>query len=229
MENQINYQIYPSLLDSYARFKRHNDEESLNNLLATINKEPRVRSEQALKGIAFEECVNASIDLMNSGSNELRVVKIFDGGESFEFNPEVIRQAAGRLKNATQKQEYIEAVIDTPVGNVKLYGIIDYRFPNMIADLKGSENYSYGQFEDHAQHTCYSIISKANGQPISAFKYVISDYRNVFVETYIHSQNAENKFISLVVEFCRFLDHMKKFITNGKVFGKEELELPVNN
>lgn len=222
---KIKYQIYPSLLDAYSRFKRNDDEETLNSLLDRINKVETERPEHVLKGIDFEECVNSAIDSLRNGKKDEIPYDILTGMLHSVFDADVVIDAAHKLQNATKKQEYIEAVVETQVGLVKLYGIIDYRFPDMIADLKGRELYNYGDYSDHAQHPCYSLISKTNGTPIKAFKYVISDYKNVFVETYIPNDNDESKFLRLVVEFCQFIEHMKKFITNKKIFGEKETDV----
>jgi hypothetical protein len=217
MDQKIKYQIYPSLLDSYSRFKSYNDEESLKNLLDRINKVEQDRPDHVMKGIAFEGCVNLVLD---------GFVPDMDGHGQYimgnqTFDPAIISQVAGKLKYCTGVQEYIESVIETPVGLVKLYGIIDYRFPEMIVDLKGRELYNYGDFSKYSQRLCYALISKSNGNPIKAFKYVISDYKNVFVETYIPNEREEAKFIDMVVEFCQFIEHMKGFITDKKIFGED--------
>lgn len=221
MEEQVKYQIYPSLLDSYSRFLKHDDEETFDSLMNKINKVPRQQSEPELRGVAFEDAVNNAIDgvILNTNNNGM----ILSG--EFEFDPGVVGGAYVRLKNATKKQEYIEGIVETPAGLVKLYGIIDYRFPEMIADLKGRENYSYGKYADHAQHPVYSWISEVNGNPLRAFKYVVTDYQNVFSETYHFTDNDKFKLTTLIVDFIRFLEHFKKHITDRKIFGLEPIKL----
>lgn len=210
---KVDYAIYPSLLDAYLRYKRNDDEETFISLFNRINKVPQDEvPEHVLKGIEFENLVNALVvdglpdDFYDAGDNDLTPLA---------------RKMAGKLEKSSAIQKYEETILVTPYGNIKLYGIIDFDFPEMITDLKTVVSYSYGKYKDYCQHQCYSLIRHQNGNPINAFKYLITDFKKVYQETYIPTQIMYDKLMFTIYEFIAFINHFKKFITNQKIFGGE--------
>lgn len=212
----IKYAIYPSLLDAYLRLKRHDDQETFQSLMDKINKVPTEQTEAQLKGIEFEALVNARID---GKAIEPADDHRYYQSEHFQFPVALIEPIASRLQFASKKQEYLEAIIDTRVGKIKLYGIADFSYPEMIVDLKGTSNYKYGKYSDHTQHPVYSLIKQVQGHPIKAFKYVASDFEKMFIETYIPSENMHYKLMLLIYEFINFIEYFKEHITDDKIFG----------
>lgn len=222
MENkQHDYAITPSLLDAFLRFQRNEDEETFTSLLDRINRVEHEKGENQLKGIAFEKAVNAVILLLVNHTVQPTADITVDG---FTFDGNLILTIASKLQHCTSKQEYMEAIFDTHVGRIKLYGITDFGFPEMIVDLKGGEDYSFGKFKKRTQHLMYPLISITNGKPIKQFKYLVSDYRNYFIEPYTPTQNNFDKMWINVFEFIRFLNHFKKHITDTKIFGLDPVK-----
>ena len=204
---KVDYAIYPSLLDAYLRYKRNDDEETFISLFNRINKVPQDEvPEHVLKGIEFEKLVNTVL----SGE------KI-----DIELHSDVLEKITNKLSNQIGSQKYEETILVTPYGNIKLYGIIDFDFPEMITDLKTVVSYSYGKYKDYCQHQCYSLIRHQNGKPIKAFKYLITDFKKVYQETYIPTPIMYDKLMFTIYEFIAFINHFKKFITNEKIFGGE--------
>lgn len=194
------YQITPTLLDAFARFERHQDEESFNDLINKINRVKSDPNEAQLKGIAFENCVN-------NGLYEW---------DNFSFDVDLIDDAGSRLINNNGIQVKISGDYD----NIHFYGIADYTFPEMILDLKGTGNYYYGKFKKKNQFPVYSFIKELNKEPIRQFKYLVSDYTNLYQETYLPSQKVYDDLLEFTREFIRFINHFKKHITNPAIFGK---------
>lgn len=190
------YQITPTLLDSFARFERHQDEESFNDLINKINRVKSDPTEQQLKGMAFENVVNGI-------------------GSDFKFDDRVIHNVQKRLINQTGSQVKISADYE----NIHFYGIADYTFPEMIVDLKGTDNYYYGKFQKRYQFPVYSFIKELNKEPIKQFKYLVSDYTNIYQETYIPNQKVYDSLLEFAAEFIRFLNHFKRQITNKSIYG----------
>jgi hypothetical protein len=213
---EIKYAIYPSLLDAYLRFKRNDDDETFDSLFDKINKVKTEQTEQQLKGVEFENCVNARI----AGDT-----LVLMGGEyktdNFSFKSNLIDHIAGRLQYASKQQEYMEAIIPSHLGNIKLYGIADYTFPEMITDLKSTASYKCNKYKDNSQHPVYSLIKKINGDPIKAFKYLASDFNNMFLETYVPTDKMYGKLMLTIFDFINFIEYFKANITDGKIFGKE--------
>lgn len=191
------YQITPTLLDAFARFERHQDEESFNDLINKINRIKSETTEHKLKGIAFENAVNGL-------------------KSDFYFEPDLISKVQSKIINNTG----IQVEISAEYNNVRYYGIADYTFPEMILDLKGTGNYYYGKFKKKNQFPVYSFIKELNKEPIRQFKYLVSDYTNIYQETYLPSQKVYDDLLEFTGEFIRFINHFKKHITNPAIFGK---------
>lgn len=213
MEDQkVDYAIYPSLLDAYLRYKKNDDEETFTSLFNRINKVPQDEvPEHVVKGIEFENFVN---NLLYEGRPE----NSYNPGDSKLID--IGEQVASKLDKCIELQKYEETIIETPVGRIKLYGIIDYDFPDMIVDLKTVVEYSCNKYEKYAQHPTYALIRKNNGQPIKAFKYLITDFNRVYQETYIPTEQMYQKLMFTIYEFIAFINHFKKNITNTKIFGQ---------
>jgi hypothetical protein len=190
------YQITPTLLDAFARFERHQDEESFNDLINKINRVKSDQTDHQLKGIAFE--------------NEVNGIK-----SDFYFEPNIISDIQSRILNNIGSQVKISA----EVNGINFYGIADYVFPEMILDLKGTGNYYYGKFKKKNQFPVYSFIKELNKEPIKQFKYLVSDYVNVYQETYIPTQKIYDDLLEFTGEFIRFINHFKSRIINPAIFG----------
>lgn len=204
---KIDYAIYPSLLDAYLRYKRNEDEETFISLFDRINKVKQEEiPEHVLKGIEFENLVNEVVS-----GNKIDA----------DLHSDVLEKITNKLSENIGTQKYEEAIFESPYGNIKLYGIIDYDYPKMIVDLKTVVSYSCGKYKDYAQHQCYSLIRHQNGNPIKAFKYLITDFKKVYQETYIPTPIMYDKLMFTIYEFISFINHFKKFITNEKIFGGE--------
>lgn len=206
---EFQYAFYPTLLDSYFRYKRSEDELSFIQLFDKINKVEQEADEARLKGIAFEELINQMIDSGN--------VNCIDGmflSGDFSFKEAVVLRIYDKIKRCSKIQSYQEAIIETPKGRVKLYGMFDYKFPEMTVDLKTTSSYSFGKYEENMQHKFISLITKDK-----EFNYIATDFEYVFFENYWLTDKVRKQCIADVCEFIDFINHFKKFITNTKLFG----------
>jgi hypothetical protein len=217
---KVDYAIYPSLLDAYLRFKRKDDDETFASVFDKINKVQSEQTEHQTKGIEFEALVNDVIGQLNSKVH-LTIIEEDDHyiTNNFKFKVDVVDKIANKLRFATSQQEYMEAIIPSHVGNIKLYGIVDYDYPEMIADLKTTSNYKCNKYKDNAQHGTYSLIRELNKKPIKGFKYLVSDFDKVYQETYIPTKNMHEKLMFTVFEFISFIEYFKNYITDTKIFG----------
>lgn len=206
--------IYPTLLDSFFWYKKMGDQK-LQELLDKINRvQPSEFPLAALKGIQFEDCVNRLLK-----KQPLDLHGEFYKTPDFEFNTDIVDKIANKLSRAEKQQEYIEAIIPTEIGNIKVYGFVDYSYPNMLVDLKTTGKYSIGKFQNNNQHKAYSLVKKTNGTPIDKFNYLVTDFKNIFVETYETNDQHHNEFLQEVYEFWDFLQFYKSDITDKKIFG----------
>lgn len=208
--------LYPSLIDQLMWVRKMNNrQDKFDELISKINRiKPSEFPEAALKGMQFEDCVNKL--LKRESLQEL------DGDyvtENFSFSKELVDKIASRLVNHTKQQEYIQAIVPTSVGNVKLYGFTDYTYPDKIVDLKTTGKYSIGKFKDNAQHGCYSLIKKYNGKPINEFIYLCTDFKNVFVDREKITSQLHDEFNEKVVDFYGFINENRNLITDKKIWG----------
>lgn len=217
---KIDYALYPSILDSYLFFKKRDDDETFKSLFDKINKVKTEQTEEQIKGVEFELCVMNRINELKG----LPVLNYYEDSvyitDNFKFDADLINKIAFKLQHSTAQQQYLEAVIPSHLGNIKLYGFSDFTFPDMISDLKTTNNYKCSKYKDHCQAPSYSLIQQINGSPIKAFKYVASDFERMFIETYIPKENTYRKLMSTIFEFISFINYFKSYITNEKIFGQ---------
>jgi len=213
--SKLTLSLYPTLLDSFYWYKRIPSPDKFQELINKIN---RVKPDEfpiaAKKGIQFEDCVNNLLKGMN--------VQKRDGvyiAKDFEFNSVIVDKIVSKLVNHKKQQEYIQAVVPTEIGNIKLYGFVDYSYPDSDVDLKTTGKYTFGKFKINNQHKCYSLIRHINGTPIQEFKYLVTDFNHVFVEPYKCTPQLHNEFLEEVYQFNEFLQENRSIITDTKIFG----------
>lgn len=208
---EYQYALPPTLLDNYFRYKRSEDELSFIQLIDRINGIRTEPDEARLKGIAFEELINHMIEVENSTLQIENEMVLFKG---FEFKSSIVYKFYDKLKHCSKIQSSMEKIIDTPRGKVKLYGIFDYEFPNMMADAKTTASYRYGKYEDNMQHKFTSLMTD-----FKEFNYVATDFEYFYMENYWLTNKLRKQAIIDIVEFIDFINFFKKLITNTKIYG----------
>lgn len=206
------YAFYPTLLDSYFRYKRSEDELSFIQLFDKINNVKQELDEERLKGIAFEGLINELI-ITKSGITPIAVDDVYEY-EGFNFSEDLVNKIYNKLKRCSNIQSYKEKIIDTPKGKVKIYGVFDYEFPEMMADLKTTKSYIYGKYENNMQHKFTALATD-----LKEFNYIATDFEYMFTENYWLTDKVRKQGIDDIVEFIEFIEYFKKYITNGKLFG----------
>jgi len=207
------YSFYPTLLDSYFRYKKSEDELSFIQLFDKINQVAQEADEARLKGIAFEKLINEMITVGD--------VNCIDGNfisNDHSFNSDLVLRIYEKLKRCSEIQSHQQKVIDTPKGMVKIYGVFDYKFPQMTADLKTTASYRYGKYEDNMQHKFISLLTDDK-----EFNYIATDFEYLFFENYWLTDKVRKQAIEDICEFIDFINHFKKYITNTKIFGNGNL------
>lgn len=210
----IKYQIYPTLLDSFYWYKRGYNEKQ--ELIDKINRVKSEMPEAAKKGVAFENVINV---LLKSKNHKLLMDAEYYESSGFTFKTEIVNRVAAKLINAEKQQEYIQAVVETPVGGIKVYGFIDYSYPDMQIDLKTTGSYKKGKYAINNQHKCYPLLAQINGKAITKFNYLVTDFTNMYIEPYIHHSGMTDEFIFNLVEFTEFLEVNRGIITDKKIFN----------
>ena len=192
MNRQVDYKIYPSLLDSYQRYlnadveglwwqddkgwwhKNYDEstgeyhytpEEAENVILQDLlNSINRVpfTSEAASKGTAFNKAIDDYISGLYEINDTDTMIEAEADGMTFAFNPQLIKSIGDRFRGALS-QVFTKATIDTCYGAVELYGYIDELLRDKVYDLKTTSSYSFGKYEDHWQRHVYPYCLVKSG------------------------------------------------------------------
>ena len=188
---QPNYNIYPSLLDAYQQYvdsdiiwekywgfcdtPPHTPEEfhdmQFQSVIDRINRVP-YDNEAVAKGTAFNEVVDCMIE--HRKSDNIEVEKIYDaeakviglnakiGERVFYFPITLCKEFADYYQGAVT-QKYVEGILSTCFGEVKLYGFIDELLPLSVHDIKTASQYSVGKYKRNNQHFGLPILFVADG------------------------------------------------------------------
>jgi hypothetical protein len=205
------YSITPTLLDNFYWCQRLN---KIQELVYKINGVKTPMSKSAMRGVAFESVVNAL--LLEKETEVYESVYIKSG---FTFDKSVTDRIVRKLSGYGTMQKKISAVIDTPVGKVRLHGKVDYAYKNMHVDLKTTRKYATGKYGGYNQHGSYSLIEKTNGTPIEYFNYLVTDFTNVYIEPYEIEDSLHRRVIGNICDFTTWLEKNRALITNEKIFS----------
>ena len=233
------YNIYPSLLDAYTWYLGADEnyertsmkvdidtykEQQLQSLIDKINRVP-FESEAADRGTCFNEVVDCIIHDINSDKMlitkhpEIGMIRVKYNNRTFNYPIELCRQFAAMYPEAIS-QEYIEAILPTSMGNVKLYGYIDELLPLSVHDIKTTSKYVDRKFFNHAQHLVYPYCLIKSGDNIHTFEYNITDFHDVYKEVYVFDEERDTKKLTEMVEdFISFLEKYRDKITDKKIFN----------
>lgn len=210
----VKYQIFPTILDKFYWYKRGYCEHQ--EMIDKINRVETPFPEAARKGVAFENVINM---LLKAKNHPLLTQSEYFESDGFIFQPEIVNRIATKLANAIKQQEYIQAIVETSVGGIKVYGFIDYSYPDMFVDLKTTGSYKKDKYKINNQHKCYPLLAQISGRNINKFNYLITDFSQMYIEPYIHNSAMTDEFIFNLVEFTEFLEANRDLIYDKKIFN----------
>lgn len=205
----VKYSIYPTLLDSFYWAKRLG---KWQELLDKINRVKPVGEFPVAvrKGMCFEQVVNQILNKVTT-----RKVNGFYEAEEFRFDEWVVESAVAKLTACQDKQQYIQGIVQTEYGSVKMYGFVDFVYSDFYVDLKTTENYKAGKYTINAQHKCYPLIGGKKH-----LTYMVTDFKRLFYETYQFTAELKEQFIFELSEFIEWLEIHREEITDNKIFNK---------
>lgn len=243
----VQYNFYATLLDSFQYYldseiiwtkywgkskspKKTLDEfkeEQEKQLIDRINRVVTERIEAADKGTAFNEVVDCLIECRKSEKMDIKsdksnnIILTNYGGFYFEFPLSLCIYFANYFRGA-KTQVKASGILETEKGNVYLYGYIDELMPNSIHDIKTTGSYTQSnKFIRNWQHKVYPYCLSLSGKNINKFEYNITDFSNVYNETYIFDKEKD---IELLKNHCsaliEFLEENRNKITDKKIFNK---------
>ena len=213
---QPHYRLWATLLDGYDWYLSSEKDEAYQEFLDKLNRVPMPTSPEAAQGIAFQALIDS---FHHPEQYERRPEWSKDG---FTFNGDVVDEFVQKFYYA-HPNIYTEAVIDTRLGEVKLYGYADAILADSAYDIKFTGRYSKGKFLNNWQHRIYPYCLNKQGIYVSRFEYTITDGESVWIEDYVWMPDI---FIPEVRHQCEelihFIESQRDKITNPKLFPNEQ-------
>ena len=165
----IQYRFYPSLLNTFSRYMQGGNL-SVQQLIDSINRVPTPTTAAQERGTSFEEAVV-------KGTDEER------------FNPDIIKRVRKLLpRPIVDTQVYCQLEIE----DVLFYGYVDLIGSFKAVDLKTTGSYQPGRFV-HNHQNLYLHALKRKG--IKLMEYVITDFNDVYVESYSLTHPIDPAFV----------------------------------
>lgn len=244
-QQQPAYKFYPTLLDAFDDYLNSSriynefwgfaenpsmteeefEQKQFDGLIDKINRVP-FESEAADKGTAFNEVIdcileNRRSDRMEiSSSNEAITVRYKE--YVFSFGMALCRSIANRVKDGITQQR-VEGMLKTRLGDVLLYGNMDYLMPFKVIDLKTTSKYNAFKFRNKWQTHVYPFCLEQMGNLTEMFEYLVTDFKNIWDEQYRYVREvSEQKLVAHCERFIEFIEQHKHLITDKKIFAKED-------
>jgi len=195
------YRLYPTLLNSFSLYLNQTRDANGKiivdeiEMIERINrvKKPTTKSQQ--KGVDFERAVTL-------GENE----DLFAEG--------IIDKARNLIPDKYKTQFYVESRYK----NAQIYGYVDGVGEHVAFDLKSTSYYEPGRFLKNHQNLYLLGLQKFS---IEQLDYVITDFADVYVESYQLSTMDFNPLYEQIEKFTAFLEENKRFIRDKKIVDRK--------
>lgn len=212
------YEFYATLLDAFQRYLDNDDDNAEQQLLDRINRVP-FESEAADRGTAFGLLVNHfkhhKVEPDNNGE-----VSIEHKGMIQAFRADVVQEFVDEYGNCPEEVQ-VESVLETKYGEVLLYGYIDELVGDTAYDTKTTGNYIFPKYLKAWQHRVYLYCLNNEGNKVSLFTYLVTDFNNVYKETYTYKPYSDRMKLKLHCEgLIEFIEAKKNMISDAKIFGE---------
>jgi uncharacterized protein Usg len=99
-----------------------------------------------------------------------------------------------------------------------IYGYVDGVGEQVAFDLKSTSYYEAGRFASNHQNLYLLGLQKLG---IEQLDYVITDFKEVYKETYFLNQYDFSPLYAQIEQFQSFLEENKKFIRDKKIFDRK--------
>ena len=248
---QLNYNIYPSLLDAFGSYinssqiyqeyygfaeepavsEEEFEQQKYQDLINKINRIP-FESEAADKGTMFNEVIDCIVE--NRKSEKMKIetnyaapaIQVWWKNWMHSFNVQDCKTIAKAVKGAIC-QNYQEGFLQTKYGVVKIYGYSDFLLPFRVVDLKTTGKYFAFKFRNNWQHIVYPFLLHFNGNFVSDFTYLIYKWTKtggeIFEEEYTYDEARDlPKLVDIIEQFIEFLEANRDKITDLKIFNLQK-------
>lgn len=195
------FRLYPTLLNSFSLYLNQTRDAHGKiivdeiEMIERINrvKKPTTKAQQ--KGVDFERAVTL-------GENE----DLFAEG--------IIDKARNLIPDKYKTQFYVESRYK----NTQIYGYVDGVGEHVAFDLKSTSFYEPGRFLKNHQNLYLLGLQKFG---IEQLDYVITDFTDVYVESYHLNAMDFNPLYEQIEKFTAFLEENKRFIRDKKIVDRK--------
>lgn len=186
---------------------------------------------------AVDECgrvIGGDVEM----TGEVGWLRAHYNGRSFVYPIEMCREFAEYYKGeGAIPQMFVEGLIDTPRGLVRLYGYADEVTSCCVHDIKTTGIYEAWKFKGNAQHLVYPYCLQLMGIELSDFSYdvavistnikgdyipdeIVITHLATTQETYTYQAHRDIPIIQeRLCELIDFIEAHRHMITNDKIFG----------
>lgn len=186
----LHYKVYPSLLNTFARYLEGT--KTKQDLIDQINRVPLPKTPAQNRGASFENAV-------------------IKGIHEDEFDHRILEQVRNLLpRPMINTQVYCEYALN----DVLIYGFVDVIGKTLAVDIKTTGKYHEHAFASNHQNF-YLPALKSKG--IQTLRYVITDFKSVFQEEYDQFSDFSVQ-ESQVQLFAHFLEDHRNLITDQRIF-----------
>ncbi|MFT4031861.1 MAG: hypothetical protein QM669_05545 [Siphonobacter sp.] len=198
----IKYRLYPTLLQAFSwyhhEFKSSSGElyVSEQELLDRINRVPKPPTAPQQKGINFETAL------------------VTGKGED-AFPADIIHTMRKKLPLRYKTQFFVR----TAIKNVEFYGYVDVVSGDRAIDIKTTSQYSRPKFHHHFQNLYLLGLKQYQ---IKQLDYLITDFQDVYVETYEYDTYDFQPLLDELALFTDFLEAHRPQITDKKIFANAQ-------
>lgn len=195
------YRFYPTLLNSYQLYLNQTKDSNGKilvdeiEMIERINRVRKPTTGAQQKGIDFEKAVTLG------------------QGEEF-FEEQIIDKTRNLLPAKYKTQFFVEARHK----NSQIYGYVDIAGESAAFDLKTTGFYSPNRFL-HNHQNLYLLGLQKYG--IEQLDYIITDFKEVYTESYHLNTYDFNPLFLEVESFIHFIEENKKFIRDKKIFDRK--------
>ncbi len=183
--------VTATLLNSwlyYLKSREEYEEQAREDFLNCLNKIKTEPTEAMQRGIDFENAVH-TCDVLNTVCED----------------DDTVNEITGYIKDGLW-QETVSKHIDIDGLDVLVYGKADVIKMDTVYDIKRVSKYKIGKYSKSVQHLFYLYCS---GLP--TFKYLVSNGKSVFIETYTSNAYTESMTKAAIREFFEWLKATDRF------------------
>ncbi len=197
----MKYLITQSLLSAWMYMfncSEDNSEQAREDFLTSLRRESGDQSTEMLRGISFEDAVNAYLNGDETAPEEHAEVFSKRGAEKAEAD--CVRKVAEIMRGATYQ---LTAYKDKRIAGIDflLMAKCDWVKAGVIYDCKRVTNYEPGKYFESVQHPMYlEVIDTAY-----SFKYIVCDGTDVYTSDCYTRYDIPQSIEQIIFQFVQYL------------------------